>query len=64
MLICPMYKPIRDRFPLLLEDVVLGSLKFYFIYFFQLDHQLHISLFLTETHALRHSRESTSLKPS
>ena len=38
-----MYNAIREKFPSLLENVVLGSLKS----FFQLDHQVDISLYLT-----------------
>ena len=60
MLECPLYKPIRDKFPSLFENVVLGSLK----YFFQLDHQVDISLYLKEATALHQSRELASLKPS
>ena len=56
---CPLYNPIRDKFPSLLENLVLGSLKS----FFQLDHQVDISFYLTETTTLRHSRELASLKP-
>ena len=60
MLECPLYKPIRDKFPSLLEDVVLGSLK----YFFQLDHQVHISLYLMDAIVRRQSRDLVGLKPS
>ena len=60
MLECPLYNPIRDKFPSIFENVVLGSLQS----FFQLDQRVNISLFLTEATALYHSRELTSLKPS
>jgi len=46
---CPLYKPIRDKFPILFENVVLGSLES----FFQLDHQVDISLYLMEATALK-----------
>jgi hypothetical protein len=57
---CPLYNPIRDKFPSLFENVVLGSLKS----FFELDHQVDISLYLTKATALCHSRELTGVKPS
>ena len=57
---CPLYNSIRDKFQSLFENVVLGSLKS----FFQLDHQVDISLYLTEATALRHSRELAGLTPS
>ena len=44
-------KSIRDKFPSLFENVVLGSLKS----FFQLDNQVDINLYLIEATALRHS---------
>ena len=59
MLECPLYNPIRDKFPSIFKNVVLGSLKSFFH-----DHQVDISLYLTEATALRHSRELASLKPS
>ena len=40
----PLYNPIRDKFPSLLENVILGSPKFAF----KLDHQVGTSLYLTE----------------
>ena len=46
MLECPLYKLIRDKFPLIFENIVLGNLK----YIFQLDHQVDISLHLTPPH--------------
>jgi hypothetical protein len=52
MLECPLHNFIRDKFALLFENVVLGSLES----FFQLDQQFDISLYLTEAAALRHSR--------
>ena len=57
---CPMYNPIWDKFSSLFENVVLGSLKS----FFQLDHQVDISLYLTEATALRHSMKLANLRPS
>jgi len=57
---CPLYSSIRDKFQSLFENIVLGSIKS----FFQLDHQVDISLYLTEATALRHSRELASLTPS
>ena len=41
--------------PFPIQNVVLGSLK----PFFQLDHQVEISLYLPEPTALHHSRESS-----
>lgn len=38
MLECLLYDPIRDKLPLLLENEVLGNLK----YSIQLDHQVDI----------------------
>ena len=58
MLECPLYNPVRDKFPSLFENVVLGKLKS----FFQLDQQINISLYLMEATTLRHSRELTSFK--
>ena len=57
---CSLYNPIRDKFPSLFENVLLGSFKS----FFQFDQQVNICFYLTEATALRHSRESTGLKPS
>ena len=57
---CPLYMPIRDKFPSLFEIAVLRSLKS----FFQLDHRINIVLYLTVTTVLRHFRELTSSKPS
>ena len=54
---CHLY--IRDKFPSLFEDVVPGSLTS----FFQLDHEVDISLYLIEVTALRHFRELASMKP-
>ena len=59
MLECLLYKSIKNKFPSLFENVVLGSLKA----FFQLDRQVDISLYLTEATTLHHSRELASLKP-
>ena len=52
------HDPIREKMPPLFGNVVLGSLKS----FFQLDHQVDISLYLTEATALRHCRELANLK--
>ena len=59
MLEYPLYKPIRFKFPSLFENVILECLKS----FFQLDHQVNISLCLMEVTALHHSRELVGLKP-
>ena len=55
---CPLYNSIRHKFQLL--NVVLGSLGS----FFQLDHQVDISLYLKEAIALYHSRELAGLTSS
>ena len=60
MLECSLYNPIKDKFPSLIENVVLGSLKS----FFQLDQQVDINHYLIEATVLRHSRELVGLKPS
>ena len=60
MLECPLYNPIRDKFPSLFETVVLGSLES----LFQLDHQVDINLYLMEAIVLCHSIELANLKPS
>ena len=57
---CPLYKPIRDKFPSTFDNVVLRSLKS----FFQLDQQVNISMYPTETSALRQSKELAGWKPS
>ena len=49
-------KPIRNKFSSLVENIILGSLKS----FFQLDHQVDISFYLTKAAALCHSRELAS----
>ena len=54
----PRFNPIKDKFSSLFENVVLGSLKS----FFQLDQQLDISLYLTETTTFCNSRKLTNLK--
>ena len=56
----PLHKSIRDEFPSLFENVIIGNPKS----FFQMDHQVSISLYLTEATALRHSKELAGLKPS
>jgi hypothetical protein len=55
MLECPLYNFISNKFPSILENVILGSLKS----FFQLDLQVNISLYLTVANSLRHSRQLT-----
>ena len=60
MLECPLYNPSRDEFPSIFKNVVLGILKS----FFQLDHQVGISPYLTEATALCHSRKVAGLRPS
>ena len=59
MLECLVYNPLRDKYLSLFENIILGSLKS----FFQLNHQVDISLYLTDT-TFYHSRELTGLKPS
>ena len=56
----PYITPIRDKFPSQFENVVLRNLK----YFFQLDQQIDISLYLTEATIVRHCRELVGLIPS
>ena len=55
-----LYNLIRNKFSSLCKSVVLGSFRS----FFQLNHQVDISLYLTEATALRHSREVVGLEPS
>ena len=50
---CPLYNYITNRFPSMFDKVVLDTLKS----FFQLDHQTHISLYLTKTTTLSYCRE-------
>ena len=52
---CHLY--IRDKFPSLFENVILGCLKS----FFQLDHEVGVSLFLTKATTLCHFRELASM---
>ena len=52
MLECPLYNPIRDKFQSLFEKIVLGNLE----YLFQSE-QVDISLYLTKTTTLHHSRK-------
>ena len=56
----PLHNPIRDKFPSLFENVVLGSLKS----FIQMNHQVDISRYLTEATTLCPCKELPSLKPS
>ena len=60
MLECTLYNSFKDKFQLLFENVVLKSLKF----FFQLDHQVVIRLYVREAPALCHSRNVVGLTPS
>ena len=55
---CPLYTSVRDRFPTLFQDVVLGNLKS----FFQKDKL--ILAYISQTIALHFSRELSSLSPS
>ena len=57
MLECPLYNSTRDKFLSLFEIIVFWS----FESFFQLDHQVDISLYLIEATTLHHFGESTSL---
>jgi hypothetical protein len=57
---CPLYNPIRDKFPSLFENVVPWSHKS----FVQLDQQVNISLCLMKATALRHFKESIGVEPS
>ena len=58
MLECTLYNSIIDMFQSRFKNtIVLRSLKF----LFQLDHQVDINLYLTETTKLRYSREGASL---
>jgi hypothetical protein len=52
---CHLY--IRDKFPSLFEDVVPGCLKS----FFHLDHEVDVSLYLTESTTLCDFRELASM---
>ena len=56
---CPLHNPSRDKSPSLFENVVVGTLKS----FIQLDHQVDVSLYLTETTTLCPCRELIGLKP-
>ena len=60
MLEDPLYNFITNKFQLLFEKVVLGNLK----WFFELDNQVEINVYLTEATALRHSKELADLTPS
>ena len=52
-----LYNFIKDKWQSLFENVVLGNLKS----FFQLDHQVDVSLYLTDAIALHHPKELASL---
>ena len=51
-----LYNPIRDKFPSLFENFVLGSRKS----FFQSYQKVNISLYLRDATTLRHSRKLTT----
>jgi hypothetical protein len=59
LLMCPLYILATYNFVSLFENVVLGSLKS----FFHLDHQVHISIYITEAIALYHSKQLVGFKP-
>ena len=56
---CPLYNFIKVKFLSLFENVMLGSFKS----FFQLDHQVDISLYFTEITTLCHSSELVGCTP-
>ena len=60
MLECLLYNSICDNFQPLFSNVVLGSLKS----FFQWDHQVDISLYMTEATAIYYYRELHGLTTS
>ena len=55
---CPLYNPIKNKFSSLFKEVIQESLKS----FFQLDHQVNVSLYLTEATTLRHSKNISWLE--
>ena len=60
---CPVYEHVRNKFPPLFENAVLGSLES----FLQVDHQIDSSLYPSWRllhFAIRHSRELAGLKSS
>ena len=57
---CPLIQPYKRKVSVTTHQSSKGSLK----YFFQWDHQVDISLYLTEATARHHSGELASLKPS
>jgi hypothetical protein len=59
MLEYPLCKLIRDKFPSLFDIIILGNLES----FFQLDHQIDISLYVMETTTLHHSQKLVGLTP-
>ena len=61
MLECPLYNLIREKCHLLLENVVLRSLEFFFSIG---PSSWDISLYLTNATSLCHSRDLTGLTPS
>ena len=56
---CPLYNPIIDKFQSLFEKATLACLK----NFFQLDHHVDISLYLTMATTLHHSKKLVGLTP-
>ena len=59
---CPLYNSIKDKFQTLYENVLLLSITFKS--FFQLDHEVDISLYIMEATTLRHPTKLANLKPS
>ena len=57
---CPLNNFIKDKFHSPFEKVVLRRLKS----FFQMDHQVNVSIYLTQATTLHHSRELASLTSS
>ena len=58
---CSQYNPVKDKFPSLFENVVLGSLES----LFESNHQLTlVSISRRLLHVPHHSRELVGLKPS
>ena len=60
---CPLYNSIKDKFQTLSENAIL-LLSITFKSFFQLDHEVDISLYIMEATTLRHPTELASFKPS
>jgi hypothetical protein len=60
MLECPLYNPINDELQSPLENIVPGDPQI----FFQSNHHVNISLYLSEGTALRHLKKLAGLNPS